>query len=148
MFLPTGVVPDDDAYWLIDGVYDIPPGMTQIGKTGVVRGAKYPQSVLYGQRGSGHHRISIWTRCGPAGPRVPRREDAMKMIVVAAVMAAGIGLMGMTQTMAAPAGGVVIGQAVSAASPITSARCAWRCAHRRPCQAPCLPHATVRSGQH
>jgi hypothetical protein len=46
----------------------------------------------------------------------------MKTIVVAAVMAAGIGLMGMTQTMAAPAGGVVIGQAVSAASPITSAR--------------------------
>ena len=41
----------------------------------------------------------------------------MKTIVVAALIAAGIGLMGMTQAMAAPAGGV-IGQAASAASPI------------------------------
>ena len=33
---PAGVVADYDAYRLIDGVYDIPPGMMQIGKTGVV----------------------------------------------------------------------------------------------------------------
>ena len=47
----------------------------------------------------------------------------MKAIVVAALVAAGIGLMGMTQAMTASAGGV-IGQAANTALPITKARCA------------------------
>jgi hypothetical protein len=66
----------------------------------------------------------------------------MRMIVLAAFMAMGIGLLGTAPTLAASAQGSVIGAAAATASPVTKAVvCATRrlcgrrgCAMRRVCR--------------
>ena len=54
------------------------------------------------------------------------QEGAMRMIVLAALVAIGIGLMATSPTMAVPANGSVLSQAAARNSPVAKVPCAWR----------------------
>ena len=68
------------------------------------------------------------------------QEVAMKMMVLLALMTFGLGLMGTSQLMAAPANGSAIGEAAATVSSVSNVRCVWRqtcargrCVSRRVC---------------
>jgi hypothetical protein len=55
----------------------------------------------------------------------------MRALIIAAITAAGLGLAGMTSTIAAPANGVAINNAAATTAVVEQARWRWHRHHRR-----------------